>query len=173
MPRVQQAKQQTKAQPVRSRRNDVDVDESHVKQSGPRNLKSTGPAREALDPGEIAVADRPVDEQKLKMLVFMEEELVVMVHETTDPTDDPLPQVTNDGINQFFIRGKEQTVKRKFVEILARAKKTAYTQELSKDAAGNEFYRNIPRTVPRYPFTVLSDPNPEGAAWLKAIRAEA
>lgn len=175
MPRNQAAKQpeqRASSRPARSTRNDVDVDASHVKQPAPRDMKSTGPALESLDPPEIVVTDRPIDKSKAGMLAFMEEELVVQVHETTDVTDDPVPCVTNDGVNQFFIRGQEQTVKRKFVEVLARAKKTTYTQQLAKDSAGNDFYRNVPHTVPRYPFTVMHDPNPRGAAWLKALRAE-
>lgn len=179
MPRNQavaakEAPEQTQARnrPTRSTRNDVEVDGAHVSKQKPRDLKSTGPAREALEPSEVVVADERALGDKAAMLAFMEEELTVVVHETTDVTDDPIPQVTNDGVNQFFIRGKEQKVKRKFVEVLARAKKTTYTQQLAKDSAGNEFYRNVPHTVPRYPFTVMHDPNPRGRAWLQALREQ-
>jgi len=73
--------------------------------------------------------DRPVDKEHLENLKFNEEVLTIMLHDTTDPTADPIPYVINDGRRQAFIRGQEQQVKRKFVEVLARMKVTSYTQE--------------------------------------------
>lgn len=154
-------------------RNHFEPEEHQVGQDNPRELKSTGPASEALEPALIEPVDRPVSTDKLEMLRFMEEEVLVMVHETTNEQDVPIPEVTNDGKNQFFIRGEEQLVKRKFIEILARCKKTAFSQRLQKDGAGNDTYVQIPHTALMYPFSVLQDNNPRGRDWLKAILSEA
>lgn len=168
MPRNTAAK---KTQSVRSTRQFVEADE-HVKQERPRVMKSTGPARESLEARHIEVVDKPVSKDKLDALAFMEEVITVMVHESNDENDEQLVQVVNDGRSQFFQRGKEQDVKRKFVEVLARAKKTRYSQELVKDANGADTYKQVPHTVLRYSFSVMSDPNPKGRAWLKALLAE-
>lgn len=150
----------------------LETEEQTVGQDRPRTMKSTGPAKKSLEPATIEVVDKPLDTEKADMLRFMEEELIVVVHQTTDPAEAPMPQIINDGRSQFFIRGEEQKVKRKFVEVLARAKRTTYTQVKTKDAEGNEFYKNIPHTALRYPFAVIQDPNPRGRDWLKAILAE-
>lgn len=159
-----------KVPPVRSTRGDIEAEE-HVRDGRPRVLSSDGPARQALDPVYVEVVEKPVSKDKLDMLAFMEEPVRILVHDTTDPTAEPLPQVINDRSSQFFIRGQEQTVKRKFIEVLARAKKTTYSQEKFTDANGNESYRNIPHTALRFPFQVIEDTE-RGKAWLKAILSE-
>lgn len=160
-----------KALPVRSRRRDVDTREQVVGQDRPRTLKSTGPAREALEPAHIEPVEHPVSREKLEALAFNEEVLTVLVHDSTNPTDEPVPEVWNDGRCQRFLRGKEMQVKRKYVEVLARSKKTIYTQEELPNRGG---YRNVPHTALRYPFSVLHDPSGDrGKAWLQAILAQA
>lgn len=173
MPRgnAQQKPQQTaKNNPVRSTRQFVEADEQ-VTQQKPRVQKSTGPARESLEAAEVLVAERPVSAEKLELLKFMEEELTVQVHETTDETADPVPQIIVDGRSQFFIRGQEQTVKRKYVEVLARAKRTTYKQELVEHP--ERHYKQIPHTALRFPFSVTHDPSGDkGRKWLQKILAE-
>lgn len=150
-----------------------ETEEQTVGQDRPREMKSTGPAKESLESSSIEGVDRPVSKEKLAMLAFMEEVLIVMVHDTTNERDIPVPPVWNDGRAQYFIRGVEQKVKRKFIEVLARAKKTSFTQEMYKDAMGNDGYRQIPHTALAYPFSVLHDPHPRGKDWLKSILSEA
>jgi hypothetical protein len=142
-------------------------------QDVPRKMASTGPAKDSLEPAYIQPVDRPVSLEKMEMLAFMEEEVEVMVHDTTDPQAVPIPCFWNDGISQYFIRGKHQTVKRKFVEILARCKKTTFTQETYKDANGAECYKQIPHTALMFPFSLEDDPNPRGRDWFRAVQAEA
>lgn len=150
----------------------TESEEQTVGQDTPREMRSTGDARDALDAVSFQVVDKPVSHDKMAELAFMEEELMVMVHDTTNEQDIPIPLFQNDGITQYFIRGKEQIVKRKFVEILARCKKTAYSQEAYKDATGADAYRQIPHTALMFPFAVTEDRNPRGASWLKGVLAE-
>lgn len=166
MPRstASQAKQ---TRPVRSTRQFLDAEE-HVGQSRPRVLPSKGKA--TLEPTEVIPVETPVSQDKLAALAFNEEVVTILVHESTNPTDEPMPEVWVDGRAQRFLRGHEQPVKRKYVEALARAKKTTYSQVKLPDNAG---YKNVPHTALRYPFSVTQDANPRGRDWLKAILAQA
>ena len=165
MPRTQVAEKAKKVAPV-MRRQIVDADE-HVGKTNTRDLPAQGKAR--LESADLVVAEQPVSKEKLDALKFNEDVLTILVHDTTNPADEPIVEVWNDGTPQRFQRGKEQQVKRKYVEVLARAKNTTYTQRKLPDNAG---YQNIPHTALRYPFSVVSDPNPRGAAWLKALLAQ-
>jgi len=157
---------------ARGKRN-LEAAEQIIGQDRPRVMKSTGPAKQSLEPAKIEPVPGPVSKDKLDNLKFNEDILTVMVHDSTNPSDHPTPEVWNDGRMFVFPRGQEVEVKRKFVEVLARSKKTTYTQQKIKDANGIESYRNIPHTALMYPFTVVSDPSPKGRDWLKKILAEA
>jgi len=134
-------------------------------------MKSTGPAKESLEPALIEPVERPVKKDHADRLAFNEEKIEVMVHESTDKNAEAVVEVFVNGIPQRFVRGQTQAVKRKFVEALARAKRTAYSQEKVMDN-GIESYRNVPHTALGYPFSVVRDPNPRGADWLKSVLAE-
>lgn len=141
-----------------------------VGQAKPRTLKAEGPASEALESHTIEV-ERGLDfKNKADELQFNEEVLTVVIHDSTNPSDDPLPLVIVNGMRQYFERGKQMKVKRKFVERLARARKTTYSQEELPNRAG---YRNVPHTALQYPFSVIHDPaGYKGAEWLQAILNE-
>lgn len=163
-----------KTKPTRSTRGDLNAAEQSVGQDHPRTLRSTGPAVAALDPPTVEAVDGPLDHEHVKALQFMEDVLTVMVHDSTNENDEPIPAVWNDGRAQYFIRGQQQEVKRKFVEVLARLKLTRYTQKLTKDALGNDTYINVPHTALRHPFSVIYDPaGAKGADWLKKVLKEA
>jgi hypothetical protein len=158
-------------QPTRSTRNDLETNEQVVGQDRPREMPSTGKAR--IDPPHVEVVDRVVDKDHLENLRFNEDVLTIVVLDSTSPTDDPVPYVINDGRRQAFIRGQEQKVKRKYVEVLARMKYTTFSQEKYKDSQGIDAIRNIPHSALRFPFVVRHDPSPRGKAWLQAILSEA
>lgn len=153
------------------------TEELPIGQLEERHLKSEGPAREALAP--IRAVDGDVQEanagmlspEKLELERFLHEYVLVRLHDSTDETQIPIPEVGNGGINQFFIRGKEQWVRRKFIEPLARAKKTTYTQRKYRDENGAESYMMIPHTTLMYPFEVLQDTQ-KGRQWLRNILSE-
>ena len=155
-----------------SLRKSFETQEQTIGQDNPRDMKSDGPASDSLAPAYIQPVGKVYSKEKMEMLQFMEDVLTVRVHETTNEIDVPIPVVYNDGKSQYFIRGSEQEVKRKFIEILARCKKTAFTQELYEDGDGNKGYRYIPHTANVYPFSVLRDPDPRGSDWLRNILLE-
>lgn len=160
----------------RLRGRELDTTEEVIGQGKTRKLKSTGPAREALEPNEIEIIDRPVEDKLGKAwadnMQFNEEEILVMVHESTDKNAEMIVEVFCNGIPQRFVRGKEQKVKRKFVAVLAQAKQTTYSQQMYHDANGIESIREVPHTAVRYPFSVKEDPSPLGRAWLQALLAQ-
>lgn len=102
---------------------------------------------------------------------FMHEPVTVMVMESNDPNDVDLVQVSVNGRPQFFERNRPQVVKRYYVERLARAKRTSYTQNLD-ERLGESMNNMQSRHALRYPFSVVEDKNPKGGAWLRQILAE-
>ncbi len=110
---------------------------------------------------------------KAEMLAFMEEKLLIEVHTTTDKSKEPIPCVSVNGVNQYIVRGRQQLIKRKFVQELARAKEEAITTPFAKDANGFDTYNIAKRHALKYPFSVLEDKNPRGRDWLSQILAEA
>lgn len=104
-------------------------------------------------------------------LIFNEEELIVMVHETTDENAENPIFTSCQGVPQYFSRGVEQRVKRKYVAILASCKEHAVSTP-TYTAPDGARAMSIKRTSSlKYPFSVLHDPNPRGPAWLKGLIA--
>jgi len=103
---------------------------------------------------------------------FFNEIVVIEVADSTDENANPLPILTVGEQRQFIPRGIRVGVKRKFVEVLARCKETKYRQN-RPDPANPDYMEMIPKTALAYPFSVIEDKNPKGAAWLRAIIHEA
>lgn len=120
----------------------------------------------------IQVVDGPSLGEYAAELAFNEEVLQVMVHESTDKNAEQMVDVYVNGTPQRFLRGHVQSVKRKFVEVLARAKPQSITTSVQTT---NEDVINkvLKSSALRYPFSVHFDPNPKGPAWLRKVLAEA
>jgi hypothetical protein len=103
---------------------------------------------------------------------FMNELVTVMVHSTTDENQPNHVVVNCNGMNQPLIRGVPTTVKRKYVEILARMKETKYTQVTRNPSAPDQIDM-VARHGLSYPFDLVEDNNPRGRAWLQNVLAEA
>ena len=102
---------------------------------------------------------------------FMNELVTVMIHSTTDENQAPHVIVNCNGTNQPIIRGYPTTVKRKYVEILARMKETKYTQ-VTPNPAAPDVSELRARHGLAYPFDLVEDKNPRGRAWLQNVLAE-
>jgi len=103
--------------------------------------------------------------------VFMNEQVTIMVHSTTDENQPPQVIVNCNGMNQPIMRGYPTTVKRKYVEILARMKETKYSQVTRNPAAPDQIDM-VARHGLSYPFDLVEDKNPRGRAWLNNVMAE-
>lgn len=167
-----------KRQPGRPRKTQeqVDTTQESIGKEGQTTIKGEGPASQARHQANSDIVDvitGPDAMNKLEKHAFYEEMLDVMVMETTDKNAVFFPQVAVNGRNQFFVRGQVQKVRRKFVDVLAGAKKTTYQQNNSIDPrTGNVKQEMIPMKALEYPFTVVYDPNPAGPEWLRSRLAD-
>ena len=154
-------------------RNEIDTNSMQVGQDKAAEFSITS-ARVKRDDRIVETVDGPVGSDFYAELAFMEEPIEVMVMESTAENPEPVVEVFHNGVPQRFIRGQVQTVKRKFVEVLARAKRTRFSQQVYADRlTGEAVQKMIPQTALQYPFSVMNDPNPRGAPWLRKILAEA
>lgn len=103
---------------------------------------------------------------------FMHERVRVHISEARDKFDDPSFIVAVNGRQEVFFRNQEKTVKRMFVEGLARARPVHYGNEETRDSQGVMSYRWPAKRALRYPFSVIEDPNPRGREWLSNIMRE-
>lgn len=110
--------------------------------------------------------------REVQQEVFANEIVVIEVLDSTDDNANPLPIITVGEQKQFIPRGVRVGVKRKFVEVLARCKETKYKQT-HPDPRNPDYMVMEPKTALAYPFSVIEDKNPKGAAWLRAIIHEA
>lgn len=121
---------------------------------------------------EFEVVDGNFGFNKAETLAFAEEPVEVVVSTTNEKHAERFPHVAVNGVNQYFERGKRMVVKRKFVEALARAKKTTIETMPAKDQDGADTMNIVQNTGLRYPFSVTRDDNPKGNAWLEKVLAE-
>jgi len=106
-----------------------------------------------------------------EMEAFMNEMVKVYVPQDGSQGALDVVVITVNGINQPIIRGKEQWIKRKYVEALARSRVTTYTQQ-TPDPTKPDVIQMVDITSPTYPFAVREDKNPKGWPWLEAIIAQ-
>jgi hypothetical protein len=123
----------------------------------------------------IEIVEGPTTAMKdwIETEAFMNEKVLVMVQPSNDPNDADMNfvQVWINGVIQTFKRGNPQWVRRCYVERLARAKATFYSQRID-ERLGESMNTLSPVKVLRYPFSVLQDKNPNGGAWLQQVLAE-
>lgn len=120
----------------------------------------------------IDVVDKPMPTEAFAAEAFMNEPVTIMVNPSHDPDEPQLVQVGVNGVNQFMPRGVPISVKRKYVEVLARAKRTDFAQKLDERMGEAMNHLRAMHSL-RYPFSMLSDPSPNGGAWLTGVLAEA
>lgn len=120
---------------------------------------------------DIAVAG--TDELKgLDLAKFMEEELTIVIHKSTDKNALEKVPVGVNGETAWLPRDVRIRLPRKFVERLARAQEATYRTHDNPDPRMDEG-KIVRRTNGQvFPFAVLHDPNPRGPAWLDRISRE-
>lgn len=148
----------------------LDTREQQIGQEGVVTMKPHGDPE--LDKPDIQVIDGPRASEKAEELAFMEEPVTVMVLESQNEFDHAIVTIGVNGRNQNFVRGQPITVKRKYVEGLARAKPVGYRNEEYTMEDGTRSFRYPKRTGLRFPFQIVRDDNPRGADWLRKILAE-
>ncbi len=146
----------------------IETEEQQIGQDSVRKFDKN----DELSKPKIELVDGRKPQSWIDEMAFMNEEVTVMVHESTDKQSNPFPEVWVNGRVQRFVRGNEQRVKRCFVERLARAKLTTFENVKTKNPDGDDVYVYPSHTGLVYPFAVINDTE-KGKAWLKRILAEA
>lgn len=119
-------------------------------------------------PEDIAV-DTAVASDALELEAFMNEMVKIRVHGSPEEGALPVISVIVNGVLQPILRDEEITVRRKYVEALARAKATSYKQVTNPIDPSD--IRMVPTTVLSYPFTVIEDTE-RGKGWLRKLLAQ-
>ena len=107
-------------------------------------------------------------DDEIKREAFMNEIVYITVPSTGDEEELQVIAVGVNGVNQPIVRDVSTPVKRKYVEVLARAKETKYKQ-IQADMNDPASLVMVPKTALAYNFTVDRDDNPNGKAWLRDI----
>lgn len=117
--------------------------------------------------------------ERTEKLAFNEEPVTIMISEGQDENN-PEPAVflsvngrgaMPDG-NPWVPRGVAVTIKRMYVETLARARPASYGSVERVNAQGEKEIVYPRSTSLRYPFSIIEDRNPKGSAWIRALLGE-
>lgn len=117
-----------------------------------------------------------VDSPDFKMYAgnidFMNEQVLICITPTAEKNAEQVIDVYNDGVPQRFVRGHWTLCKRKYVEVLARAKPFGVSTPEIIDGNGDRTTRIDITHGLRYPFE-MKDRNQRGQGWLQNILQEA
>lgn len=149
----------------------MDIDaQSMVGKGAAKIIPATGKA-EVISESELVVTTN-LEKNYADQLAFLEEPVEIMVAEPQDEKESSLVQLFVQGRSQMIIPGQPIVIKRKYLEVLARAKQIRYKPVVKiNDLTGAPVNMMIPRLVLRYNFSVIQDKNPKGAEWLRRILA--
>jgi hypothetical protein len=146
------------------------MEQSHGKGG---DLKFDDEAKDAtIVESRLQDVDSPEFKAKEAMMAFNEEPVTVMIHETSERDAQQLFDVSVNNLTVVFKRGETKTVRRKFVEQLARAKPVHYENQEYQRINGDVGVNYVAHRGLRFPFSVIEDRNPKGAAWIKAVLAQ-
>ena len=118
------------------------------------------PVVQSADVGTLAASE-----------AFMHEPVTILIHESADENQANHVVLNVNGLNQPVLRGRPSTIKRKFLEVLARMKETRYTQNTPDPRMPDQWVMKE-RSGLAYPFDLVEDANPKGREWLRHILAE-
>lgn len=145
------------------------------------------PASGAIPRGEqIEALDKPITDEYAAALAFNEEPVTIMIEPGQEENApkvidcwvngkgaevlDPITGRWNE-INCLPVGGII-TTKRKYVEVIARAKLDKVTTKHEDANVANPDNRVVRTTSRKAVFTVIHDPNPKGVQWLTRLMAE-
>lgn len=107
------------------------------------------------------------------MEAFMEEAVVIEIHETTDEKAPPLVFVGINGDQRWLPRGVPIRLPRKFVERLAQSAERTYTTPTTGVKEGTDNERPVKqKSTQAYPFAILEDSHRDkklARKWLKRV----
>jgi hypothetical protein len=161
-----------------SQRKPTDARDIQIEQPAEIVLPATGSIA-GIDTSIDVVQDTKLTRKKTEAEVFNEEKLTVMIHEAADQNPENFVFISVNGRGpgtrgeKWVQRGVPVVMARKFVEVLCRAKPVNIRTKEARDFDGAQTMRVQRTAALRYPFSVISDPNPAGAQWLRNVMAQA
>ncbi len=127
----------------------------------------------AHEDGVIESVTEPIMSDHTQQLLFMEDPITIQLHDPQDNNPEPVVPVGVNGKVLYLQRGQQHTIARKFVEVLARARRVNYTTQDAVTPDGSRTMVLRSATTLQYPFTVIHDPaGAVGIEWLRAIMNE-
>ena len=151
--------------------NKLDATNEKIGQKIEREISVRGEAKITKDT-KVEPVEGPDFEDVVALEAFMNEPVEVFLYEPMREGEEHIVATWVNGVSQYIIRGRPQTIKRKYVEVLARARKVHVSAKGFKTPDGDAKNQISIVSGLQYPFNVLSDPNPKGPAWLKQILGE-
>lgn len=150
-------------------KNTIDSQNQHHGDPLSHELPLMGNPYELIDDLEVVNAFQFKDMAELE--AFMNEKVVVEVLPTPDRNAEFLIPLNVNGTTQNVIRNRQIPIRRKYVEVLARAKEVTVSTSEYEDVVGNRAVRVNRTPSLKFPFRTIGD-SPRGDAWLKQILAE-
>lgn len=153
--------------------NEIYTGDLNVGQPSPIAVPPEGPI--VREPEQIAALDKPIEDEYLKALKFGEDEMEVMLQPSSDENAPQMIDATVNGETVWLKVNQRTRIKRKFVEVLLRAKpitvQTIHESVANRPEVVNNQLRRTTRA--KFPLSILRDPSPAGNEWLNRLMAEA
>lgn len=156
-------------------RKTTDVRELEVADEGKVSFSNSGEKQVDRSDNDIEIS-RVVGDEKLQQMAFLEEPVTIILAESTEknPEQYVFCSVNGEGPGPggmpWLPRNVEITIKRKFVEVLAKARPVHYSNaEGVNPQTGERQVSQRASSSHRYPFQVVHDANPRGRDWLKNL----
>lgn len=105
-------------------------------------------------------------------LAFAEEPIVIRLEPSSERNAPRYASVSVNGDTKWIPVGVPVKLRRKHVEVLARAQPFGVETQTGTAMEANPANRVIKTPYRRFPFTVLKDDNPLGAKWLNKVTYE-
>lgn len=131
-----------------------------------------GVTLDTLEPEVIVTDENLAAKEYLDELKFMEEPVTIVLHRGREKH---APEYHDFYVNGQAVWVKVDTptvLKRKFVEVMARAQPVSIetkSHAIEEDESAATINRAIRSLSAQFPFSVVNDPNPKGAAWLAQV----
>lgn len=119
-----------------------------------------------------AVEDAALPATQAERLAFYEEPIVIRLEPSSERNAPRYASVAVNGDTKWIPVGVPVKLRRKHVEVLARAQPFGVETQTGTAMEANPHNRVVKTPYRRFPFTVLRDDNPRGQAWLNKVTYE-
>lgn len=158
---------------TRGPRGPIDTNDLIQGQNQSIDMPSDRPIERSEFMDQFEIVDTPMPKDTLAAHAFFEELVEIEIPATGAIGEDHIVRLSCNNVNQYIYRDVPIMIRRKFIEILARAKSENISTPEYQDANGNRATRVKKTQGLQFPFRVLNDPNPLGASWLKNVLSQA